>query len=249
MKMNEAGTLAGQTALITGGAKRIGREIALVLAKAGADVAITYNASERAACETVDEVASLGVRGFAIHCDVRSEASVKSAIGQARRALRRLDILINNAAIYETVEFQQLTAARWDNMFATNTRGPFLAAKHAASELRRREGRIINIGSLGGLRPWTTHAHYCASKAALHSLTQAMAKAYAPEIAVNCIAPGMIEAEDEAGTAHARRFAAKTPMQRNGTAADVAAMVRLLAIAPSFVTGQIIAVDGGLSLA
>ncbi|HUS19920.1 MAG TPA: SDR family oxidoreductase, partial [Terriglobales bacterium] len=160
-----------------------------------------------------------------------------------------IDILINNAAIYETVDFDDLTADRWDSMFATNTRGPFLIAKHAASELRRRQGRIINIGSLGGLRPWETHAHYCASKAALHSLTQAMAKAYAPEIVVNCIAPGMIEAKEDKGTAHARRFAAKTPMGRNGSAHDVAEMVRLLCLAPRFVTGQIIAVDGGLSLA
>jgi 3-oxoacyl-[acyl-carrier protein] reductase/pteridine reductase len=170
-------------------------------------------------------------------------------MADARRELGCIDILINNAAIYETVEFDELTAAHWDNTFATNARGPFLVAKHAAKELRRREGRIINIGSLGGLRPWETHAHYCASKAALHSLTQAMAKAYAPDIAVNCIAPGMIESRDDKGSAYAKRFAAKTPMKRNGSAADVAEMVRLLCIAPRFVTGQIIAVDGGLSLA
>ncbi|MEO5935895.1 MAG: SDR family oxidoreductase, partial [Terriglobales bacterium] len=238
-----------QAALITGGAKRIGREIALVLARAGADVVITYNASDREARRTADDIARLGVRAFAVRCDVRDEASVKTAVADARRALGRIDILVNNAAIYETVDFDKLTAARWDNMFATNARGPFLMAKHAAKELRRREGRIINIGSLGGLRPWATHAHYCASKAALHTLTQAMAKAYAPDIVVNCLAPGMIEASNDKGTPHARRFAAKTPMQRNGSAQDVAEMVRLLAIAPRFVTGQIIAVDGGLELA
>lgn len=249
MPRTQPDSLAGQAVLITGGAKRIGREIALTLARAGADVCITYNGSERDATKTADDIARLGVAGFAIPCDVRSEASVKTAVAAARRSLRRIDILVNNAAIYETVEFDRLSAARWDNMFATNARGPFLVAKYAAAELRRREGRIINIGSLGGLRPWATHAHYCASKAALHSLTQAMAKAYAPEIVVNCLAPGMIEAQDEAATAHARRFAAKTPMQRNGSAQDVAAMVRLLAVAPRFVTGQIITVDGGLSLA
>lgn len=241
--------LKGQSVVVTGGAKRIGREIALTLARAGADVAITFQTSEREARKSVVELTSLGIRAFAIRCDVRDESSIKVMIADARRELGGIDILVNNAAIYETVDFDKLTAARWDDMFATNARGPFLVAKHAAKELRRRNGRIINIGSLGGIRPWATHAHYCASKAALHTLTQAMAKAYAPEIVVNCIAPGMIEAKEDRGTAHARRFAAKTPMGRNGTQQEVAEMVRLLALAPRFVTGEIIVVDGGLGWA
>jgi NAD(P)-dependent dehydrogenase (short-subunit alcohol dehydrogenase family) len=241
--------LKGKTVLVTGAANRIGREIALTFARHGADVAITFHASDRNARRTVVDLTAFGVRAFAFKCDVRDEASIKSMVADARRELGCIDILINNAAIYETVEFDKLTAAGWDDMFATNARGPFLVTKHAAKELRKREGRVINIGSLGGLRPWATHAHYCASKAALHTLTLAMAKAYAPEIVVNCIAPGMIEAQEDRGTAHARRFAAKTPMGRNGSAQDVAEMVRLLAIAPRFVTGQIIAVDGGLGLA
>jgi 3-oxoacyl-[acyl-carrier protein] reductase/pteridine reductase len=242
-------TLQGKAALVTGGAKRIGRAIALSLAREGADVAISYRVSDRDARKTVADLKALGVRAFGFPCDVRDETSIKAMLADARRALGRLDILVNNAAIYETVDFDKLTAAQWDNIFATNTRGPFLVAKHAAKELRKREGRIINIGSLGGLRPWATHAHYCASKAALHSLTQAMAKAYAPEISVNCIAPGMIEAPEDRGTAYAKHFAAKTPLGRNGSAEDVAEMVRLLAIGPKFLTGQIIAVDGGLGLA
>jgi NAD(P)-dependent dehydrogenase (short-subunit alcohol dehydrogenase family) len=241
--------LKGKRAIVTGGAKRIGREIALTLARDGMDVAITFNASEREARKTVAELAALGVHALAVRCDVREEKSIKAMVAEARKALGGIDVLINNAAIYETAAFDKLTAAQWDNMFATNARGPFLVAKYAAKDLRRSRGRIINIGSLGGLRPWATHAHYCASKAALHSLTQAMAKAYAPEIVVNCIAPGMIEAPEERGMAHARSFAAKTPMGRNGTAQDVAEMVRLLSIAPRFVTGQTIAVDGGLGLA
>lgn len=241
--------LKGKSVLITGGAKRIGREIALALARSGADIAITFQTSGREARKTVAEIKALRVHGLRVKCDIRDEKSIKAAIAAAQQEFGRIDILINNAAIYETVDFDKLTAAQWDNMFATNARGPFLVAKHAAKELRRRQGRIINIGSLGGLRPWATHAHYGASKAALHALTQSMAKAYAPDIVVNCVAPGMIEAADETGTAHARRFAAKTPMGRNGSAQDVAEMVRLLATAPRFVTGQIIVVDGGLGLA
>lgn len=241
--------LAGKAALVTGGAKRIGRAIALALAKEGADVAITFRASDGDARRTVADLKALGVRAFGVKCDVRDEKSVKTAVAEARKSLGRLDILVNNAGTYETVELNEITVAQWDNIFATNARGPFLTAKHAHRELRKRQGRIINIGSLGGLRPWATHAHYSASKAALHALTLAMAKAYAPDIAVNCIAPGMIEAPEERGTAYAKKFAAKTPMKRNGTAEDVAEMVRLLAIGPKFVTGQIIAVDGGLGIA
>jgi NAD(P)-dependent dehydrogenase (short-subunit alcohol dehydrogenase family) len=241
--------LQGKTALVTGGAKRIGRAIAVALAREGADVAITFRGSAREARQTIAEMTALGVRAFALPCDVREETSIKAMMRDARRELGRLDILVNNAAIYETVAFEKLTAAQWENIFATNTRGPFLVSKHAAAELRKRQGRIIHLGSLGGIRPWETHAHYCASKAALHSLTQAMAKAYAPEIAVNCVAPGMIEAPEDRGTAYAKRFAAKTPMKRNGSAEDVAEIVRLLAVAPKFMTGQIVVVDGGLGIA
>ncbi len=135
----------------------------------------------------------------------------------------------------------------WDTVFDTNTRGPFLMAREALPHLRSAEGRIINIGSLGGLKPWATHAHYSSSKAALHTLTQAMAKAFAPQVTVNCVAPGFIDVSEENASA-AQRFALRTPMQRNGTAEDVAQAVLFFATGPRFVTGQILAVDGGLGL-
>jgi NAD(P)-dependent dehydrogenase (short-subunit alcohol dehydrogenase family) len=239
--------LLGQSALITGGAKRIGRAIALTLAAAGADVIITHRTSSDEAIETVDAVEQLGRRAFSIECNVRSETSVQSAVSSAIARLGKLDILVNNAGIYEAASLDQLTIAQWDAMFETNTRGPFLVGRQALPHLRATRGRIVNIGSLGGIRPWATHAHYCASKAALHMLTQAMAKAFAPEVAVNCVAPGRIEMGEEPGD-EASRFAAKTPMQRNGTAADVAKAVLYFASAAPFVTGQILTVDGGLGL-
>jgi NAD(P)-dependent dehydrogenase (short-subunit alcohol dehydrogenase family) len=131
-------------------------------------------------------------------------------------------------------------------MFATNTRAPFLMAKAAHPHLRTARGRILNIGSLGGLHPWATHGHYCTSKAALHMLSKTMAKAWAPEISVNCIAPGMI-VQGEVDEAY-EQFARKTPMQRNGTSGDVAAAALFFATAPHFITGQLLAVDGGLGL-
>jgi 3-oxoacyl-[acyl-carrier protein] reductase/pteridine reductase len=138
-------------------------------------------------------------------------------------------------------------------MFATNTRGPFLMTQAAAAALKRRRGRVINLGSLGGMRPWPSHAHYCASKAALTMLTQVMARALAPRVAVNCVAPGMIETGDSKRQAAEHRafmkkIARKTPMRRAGTPAEVAVAVVFFASAPEFITGQTLVVDGGLGL-
>jgi 3-oxoacyl-[acyl-carrier protein] reductase/pteridine reductase len=240
--------LRSKVALVTGAAKRIGREIALDLGREGANVAITYNTSQRDAEKTVRDLGKLGVQALAIRCDVRDELNVKETLRESIRELGRIDILVNNAAIYETVEFEKITAQQFDNIYATNTRGPFLFSKFAAPELRKRQGRIINIGSLGGLRPWSTHAHYCASKAALHMLTQVMAKSLAPQISVNCVAPGVIDFGEPEATGMRRKLARVTPKQRSGTGSDVAVAVRFFATCPDFITGQILAVDGGLSL-
>ena len=242
-----AKSLSGKSALVTGGAKRIGRAIALHLAEAGADVTITYRTSADEAVETVDAIEQAGRRGFALECDVRSEESVRRVIQQTIAEHGRLDILVNNAAIYKTAALESLSLAQWDEVFETNARGPFLVAREALPHLRAAHGRIVNIGSLGGLRAWAGHAHYCASKAALHMLTQAMAKAFAPEVTVNCVAPGWIEFDlDREG--QAERLAVKAPMRRNGTADEVAEAVLFFAAGPAFITGQILAVDGGLGL-
>lgn len=238
--------LAGRRALVTGGARRIGRGLSLALAEAGADVALTYRDSVQDAEQTLIDLGSLGVRALAVPCDVHEESSVADAIAETVRGLGGLDLLINNAGRFETAALQDITVGQWDEMFATNTRGPFLVAKHAYSHLKAAHGRIVNIGSLGGIHPWSTHAHYCTSKAALHMLSQTMAKAWAPEISVNCVAPGMIvTGEITAGYEH---FVEKTPMKRNGRAEDVAAAVLFFASGPHFITGQLLAVDGGLGL-
>jgi 3-oxoacyl-[acyl-carrier protein] reductase/pteridine reductase len=239
--------LHGKSALVSGGARRIGREIALALAKAGADVAITYRTSLAQATQTASEIEALGCRALAVECDVRSEASVRSAVAATKARFSRLDLLINNAAVFESAALDRISLDQWDTVFETNTRGPFLVAREAIEHLRAAHGRIINIGSLGGIRAWAGHAHYCSSKAALHMLTQAMAKAFAPQVSVNCIAPGWIDLDEQPGD-DARHFAAKTPMQRNGTAQDVAQAVLFFATGPSFITGQVLAVDGGLGI-
>jgi NAD(P)-dependent dehydrogenase (short-subunit alcohol dehydrogenase family) len=238
--------LGGKSALVTGGARRIGREIALALARAGADVAITYRKSQTEASETVRELEQLEIRALAVECDVRSEDSVRAAVGTVLNGFGRLDVLVNNAAVFASGALESISLDGWDVVFETNARGPFLVAREALAHLRVVEGRIVNIGSLGGTRAWAGHAHYCGSKAALHMLTQAMAKAFAPEVSVNCVAPGWIELEDP--TEARARFAARTPMRRNGTADDVAQAVLFFAAGPKFVTGQILGVDGGLGL-
>src|SRR5580692_11598494 len=166
MHVTSGKPLQGKTALITGGARRLGRASALAMAEAGADVAITFLRSAREAQHTVIDLSSFGVRAVALRCDVTDEKSVRSAIKETSRELGGLDILVNNAANYETVEFDKLTVKQWDAMFASNTRGPFLVSREALKLLRERRGKIINMGSLGGLRPWADHAHYCSSKAA-----------------------------------------------------------------------------------
>jgi NAD(P)-dependent dehydrogenase (short-subunit alcohol dehydrogenase family) len=239
--------LEGKTVVITGGAKHLGRAIAVAAATAGARVAFTYLHSERDAALTLDELKNIGIPCLAIKCDVRDGQSITEAMSKIVTEWGQLDILVNNAGCYEDVVFDELTEAQWDNMFATNVRGPFLVSKQGIPALRAAKGKIINIGSLGGERPWATHGHYCASKAALHMLTKVMAKSLAPEIAVNCIAPGMLY-YGEGDPAMARKFAQKTPMARTGTAQDVVSSVMYLATAPHFITGQVLMVDGGLGL-
>ncbi len=238
--------LLAKTAVVTGGAKRIGREIALTLARAGANVAITYRISADEAGATLSDLAALDVNAIAVRCDLDSPDGITGMVEAVVEKFGGIDLLVNNAGSFESARLEEITVAQWDAMFVTNTRAPFLVAKAAFPHLKAASGRVVNIGSLGGIRAWPTHGHYCTSKAALHMLSQTMAKAWAPEISVNCVAPGMI-VQGEVGAGY-EQFAARTPMKRNGTAADVAAAVLFFATSPHFITGQLLAVDGGLGL-
>lgn len=231
---------------MTGAAKRIGRVIALALAEEGANVAITYRESGAQAAQTVCELEALGVRAVAVHADLREPESIREAVQQVAAEFGAIDILVNNAGRFETATMEEISVEQWDAMFDINTRAPFLTAQAALPHLKAGRGRIINLGSLGGMHPWPTHAHYCTSKAALHMLTRTMSKAFAPEVSVNCVAPGMIVQGEVA--AEYEHFARKTPMQRNGSAQEVAEAVLFFATGPHFITGQILGVDGGLGL-
>jgi 3-oxoacyl-[acyl-carrier protein] reductase/pteridine reductase len=245
--------LKDKAVLVTGGARRLGKAIALAAADAGAQVALTYLSSVSQARHTLEEIHKRGGKGLIVPCDVRKEESVALAVSQVAQTFGRLDVLVNNAGMFAAARFEDITVQEWDDIFAANVRGPFLMSKHCIPLLRKNSGRIIHMGSLGGDKPWARHAHYCSSKAALHMLTRAMAKALAPQIAVNCVAPGMInamvDAADDSGNRELLdRLAAKTPMARNGTAEDIVNAVMYFATASHFITGQILTVDGGLGL-
>lgn len=241
--------LKGKTVLITGGARRLGRAMALAAAEAGAQVAFTYLNSVEDANETVALLQAAGAKLFAIKCDVRSEKMITRVTGKILDHFGRLDVLINNAGVFETAPLEKITQEQWENVFATNAGGPFLMTKHCTTALRESKGHIVNLGSLGGEKPWVTHAHYCASKAALHMLTRVTAKALAPDVAVNCVAPGMIDGgEGERDSGLLRRLAERNPSSRNGTPEDVVSAVMYFSTCPHYITGQILTVDGGLGL-
>ena len=235
--------------MVTGGASGLGSKIALAMARAGANVVFTYLSSTAGSKHALEQIEKAGVQGLAIECDVRQPASVDQTVSRVMKRFGQIDLLVNNAGVFQTARLEDITVEQWDEVFAVNVRGPFLVSQRSIPALRSANGRIINMGSLGGQKPWATHAHYCSSKAALHMLTEVMAKALAPEIAVNCVAPGMIEAEDgHQDAALLKRLAEHTPMKKNGTPQDVVSAVMYFATAPHFITGQVLTVDGGLGL-
>jgi 3-oxoacyl-[acyl-carrier protein] reductase/pteridine reductase len=245
---NACVSLKGKTVLITGGARRLGKAIAMAMAQAGANVAFSFLTSANEAKLTLKEIESFGAHGLALQCDLLDEQGIQQMLNQVLGHFHAIDILINNAGLFQTAKLEEITVEQWDQVFAVNVRAPFLVSRHAIPALRSAHGKIINLGSLGASRPWTTHAHYCSSKAALHMLTEVMAKALAPEIAVNCVAPGMIDTGTEKDPALLRRLAERTPMKANGTTQDIVNAVMYFATAPHFITGQILTVDGGLGL-
>lgn len=241
--------MKGKTVFITGAARRLGKAIALAAAQAGGNVAFTFRSSSNEADETLKEIQATGVQSLALECDLRHAENARDAVKNVLKHFGQIDLLINNAGVFETANIEEITAEQWDEVFAVNVRAPFLVSQSCIPALRIARGRIINMGSLGGEKPWATHAHYCSSKAALHMLTHVMAKALAPEIAVNCVAPGMIDVgAGEKDPALLQRLAAHTPMKKNGSPQDVVSAVMYFATAPHFITGQVLTVDGGLGL-
>jgi len=239
--MNNTG--AGPVALVTGAAKRIGRGIALRLAREGARVAIHYHRSEAEARRTAEECG--GAELF--RANLESLDEIARMFAEVEERMGRLDWLVNNAARFTRFDPMAITEKDWDFIHSVNLKATFFCCQHGARLMQKHGGgRIVNLSSLGGIRPWAEHAHYCASKAGVIMLTRALAKAWAPGITVNSVAPGVIPFEDidERG----KRMIEVTPARRGGTPEDIADAVAYFLTGSSFVTGQVLAVDGGLSL-
>lgn len=244
--MTEA-KLAGKVALITGAAKRIGRSVALRLASEGADVVVNYRSSRSEADEVVAQIAATGRKALAIEADVAKKTEVTAMFAAVAKEFGRLDVLVNNAGMFFSAKFEELTEEQWDRILDTNLKSQFLCAQAAAPLLRRSgTGRIINFASLGGLLAWPAYTHYCVSKAGVIMLTRCLARALAPEITVNAIAPGTISFAGDAPEI-AEDFIRRAPLQRTGTAKDIDDAVVFLAQS-AFITGQVIVVDGGRTL-
>ena len=240
--------LENRVALVTGSGRRIGRVIALTLARAGADVVVNYNQSRADALRTVREIESLGVGAVAIRADVSRPAQVKAMFRAVEKKFGRLDVLVNNAAIFFPRQWDELTEKDWDRILGTNLKGTFFCAQAAARIMQKQKrGRIINISSLGGLEAWPSYVHYCSSKAAVIMLTRCLAKALAPHILVNSIAPGSILVPGEERSTWSENVLKTTPLRKAGRPEDIADAVLFLAASADFITGQVIAVDGGKS--
>ena len=228
--------------LVTGAAKRIGRGIALRLAREGARVAIHYSSSEAEARATAAECGNAPL----FRADLEKVAEIERLFSDVEQHFGRLDGLVNNAARYTRRDPLEITEADWDFIHSVNLKATFFCCQQAARRMLARDGgRIVNISSLGGIRAWPDHAHYCASKAGVIHMTKALAQAWAPKVTVNSVAPGVIPfgEPDE----RVKRLIAKTPAGRAGTADEIADAVVFFLTASDFITGQVLAVDGGLS--
>src|SRR5262245_42193417 len=235
-------SLRGQVVLVTGAAKRIGRGIALRLAREGAKVCIHYHQSEAEARQTAKECGGADL----FQANLESVDQIRKMFVELEQRHGRLDGLVNNAARFTRFDPLEITEKDWDFIHSVNLKSTFFCCQGAARIMQGQpSGRIVNISSLGGLRPWAEHAHYCASKAGVIMLTRALAKAWAPRITVNSVAPGVIPFDDidQRGLELIR----KTPAERGGTPDEIADAVLFFLTASNFTTGQILAVDGGLS--
>ena len=245
--------MKSETVLITGGAKRLGRAIALNCAEAGANVAITYRTSADEAQQVLEELraAGNGQQFAAFQADVSRAQDVEKLKNEVLRAFGSVTALVNNAAIFRRTPFELLTEGDFDDHIAANLKGPYLMSKVFGDLfVEQGQGSILNIADIYGLRPLKNYIPYCMSKAGVVMLTEALAKALAPQVRVNCICPGTIllpseeQGEDDDEAALVKRI----PLGRLGTPEEIAQTARFLLFGPGFITGAIVPVDGAQRL-
>lgn len=244
---SESGSLSGRVALVTGAARRLGRAVALRLAREGADVVVHYRGSQADAAQVVSEIEALGRRALALSADLRDVKSIRRLFDEAARRFGRLDILVNNAAVFFPARLESATEEQWNTALDTNLKAQFFCAQAAAPLLRESRGVIVNFASIGGLLPWPGFIPYCVSKAGVIMLTRCLARALAPEVRVNAVAPGTIPMPGDPPEWEAD-YIRLAPLKRTGTPDDIADAVSFLIRSPS-ITGQVLVLDAGRTLA
>ena len=238
--------LNGKVALVTGAAKRLGRAIALHLAREGADVIVHYHHSPAEAQDVATQITSLGRRAICLPADLAKKSDIDKLFASTNNEFGRLDILVNNASNFLHADFPSITEEIWDAALDVNLKAPFFCAQAAAPLLKKNNGVIINLSDVAGFLGWTSYIPHSVSKAGVRMLTRVLAKALAPEIRVNAIAPGTITMPGDTPEL-AADFIKRAPLQRTGTTEDVTAAISFLINSP-FLTGEILVLDGGRTL-
>jgi pteridine reductase len=242
----QARSLAGKVALVTGSAKRLGKAVALRLAEEGADLVIHHGNSHADAIETVAEIEKMGRRGLALSADLRKVDEIRRLVVEVAKGFGRLDILVNSAANFLPASIVSTTEEIWDASLDANLKAGFFCAQAAAPLLRRTKGTIVNFADVGGLMGWPGYIPHSISKAGVVMLTKVLAKALAPEVRVNAIAPGTITMPGDPPEWEAD-FVKLAPLQRTGLPGDIADAVSYL-VQAEFLTGHTLVLDGGRSL-
>ena len=241
--------LLGRTALVTGAARRVGRAIALAMAGRGMDIVIHYKSSAAEARATAEAAEGLGRRAVVVQADLAQQEEVAALADRAIQAFGKIDVLVNSAALFYRTPLEKITAQDWEQFLRVNLTGPFLLARRLGLQMRRRgEGKIINVADVAGIAPWADFLPYSVSKGALITLTKGLAKALAPEVQVNAVAPGSVLLPEEYGDKEREAIVKATPLKRIGEPADVANTVLFLLEGSDFITGQVVVVDGGRSI-
>ncbi len=239
--------MQGRVGLVTGGAHRVGRALVLALAEAGADVAIHYHGSGDAAADTAAQVRALGRRAETFQADLSDPEAASALADRVGDAMGRLDVLVNNASLFESSSFQEVTADDWDRVMAVNLRAPFLLLQATAPWLKASNGVAVNIADLAGVQAWPAFPHHGVSKAALIHLTRVAARALGPDVRVNCIVPGTVLPPEDYTREQIKANVDRTVLGRIGSTDDVVEALLFL-LRSDFATGSIVTVDGGRTL-
>jgi len=237
--------LPGRVALVTGAGRRLGRVMAAALAARGMTVALHHNASAAGAAKLRDEIVAAGGRAACFTADLSDPLAARALPGRVAAELGRLDLLVNSAAVMHRLRFEDTTPEQYDAILDLNLRSVFFCTQGAAAALRAARGKVINMADLGGLEPWPGFAAHSVSKAGVVMLTKVLARALAPEVTVNAIAPGTVLVPEAYDAAERDRLARSTPLGRLGTPADAVAALLYLVEGGDFVTGEVLVVDGG----